>query len=313
MRIVDNHGHEYRVPGEDETSGMVGGRQEQEMMYERRLARQVREMLCYFNPVKVMVKLRINFDRKTEETTDVDPEKVVEVESRKETSSSTTTGGLGGGVETAPGVAAVAGTGASPSKTDTKESKFVKMEIYKKVTRLVQAPGDVEEMSVAVLVPRDQVVEQIKSRGGEESKTPAETDIAAELDKIKKSIVNMLLVTDETKITVQAVMFPKRKAPPEPSGAGFVAEFWPMHGRTTVLGVLSLFALFLLWRMVKKPVEVVAGPAQMYADEEILSGIEGPSANAVRTERMEQKVAGMVRENPGDAANLITRWVQSEG
>ncbi|HUW58494.1 MAG TPA: flagellar M-ring protein FliF C-terminal domain-containing protein [Planctomycetota bacterium] len=313
VSIVDNHGHEYRVPDDDEATGLISGRHEQEMTYERRLAGQVGEMLCYYNPVKVMVRLKINFDRKTEETVDVDPEKVVEVESRKESSSNTSTAGTAGGVETAPGVAAVAGTGGGPSKNETTESKFTKLEIYKKVTHLVQAPGDVEEMSVAVFVPREQVIEQIKSRAGEGAAAPTESDVTLELDRVKKSIVNMLLVTDESKITVQAVTFPKPSVPAAPVAAGFAAEFWPKHGRTTVLAVLSFFALFLLWRMVRKPVEVVAGAGQVYTDEEILSGIEGPSAGALRTERMEQKVESMVRESPGDAANLITRWVQSEG
>lgn len=307
VSIIDNHGHEYGVQGEDGATGGVSDRYMQTMMYERRLAREVREMLGFFNPVKVMVRLKIDFDRLTEEAVEVDPEKVVEVESRRETSELTSSAPTGpAGRTTPPGVTA-------PERSETKEIRFSRKEIYKKVTKLVKSPGDVEDISVSVFVPREQVIAQIKARGIEVDEKAADPQIAAELTGIKKSVANMLLVKELDKITVEAVTFPKPRVPEEPTGTGFLADFWPKHGRTAVLAVLSLFALLLLWRMVKKPVEVVARTGQALADEEILTGLAGPSAGALRTERVEREVEDMVRDNPRDAANLITRWVQTEG
>ena len=68
---------------------MVSDRQQEQMTYERRLAREVREMLSYYDPIKVLVRLKIDFDRKIEDVTDVDPERAVEVETRRETSETT--------------------------------------------------------------------------------------------------------------------------------------------------------------------------------------------------------------------------------
>jgi flagellar biosynthesis/type III secretory pathway M-ring protein FliF/YscJ len=311
VRIVDNHGHEYRVPGDDESAGVVSDRQEQQMMYERRLAREVRDMLCYYNPVKVMVRLKIDFDRKTEEVVDVDPEKVVEVETRRDTSETTTSGAAAGaGTRLLPGAEP---PGPAASTVDTKDSRFARREIYKKVTRLVKAPGDVLDVSVSVFVPREQVIEQIKGRGIELDEKAADERITEEADRIKTSIVNMLLVNDVSKITVQAVTFPKPKLAEGPVEAGWPWVFWEKHGRTTVLAVLSLVALVLLWRLVRKPVEVAAGPGRPFTDEDILTGIEGAEAAGTRTERIECKVQEIVRESPADAAGLVSRWVQSEG
>jgi flagellar biosynthesis/type III secretory pathway M-ring protein FliF/YscJ len=162
-----------------------------------------------------------------------------------------------------------------------------------------------------VFVPREQVLEQIKGRGVAVDDKNSESAVATELDGIRKSLMTMLLVEKESHITVQAVTFPKAKAVEEPVALSPVAQIWPKHGKTIVLGTLSLVAFFLLWRMVKKPVEVVIGPGPNYEDEQLLAGTEIPGA--VRAGKMEQKVTEMVRKNPGEAASLVSRWVQSEG
>ena len=297
VRIVDNHGHEYRAAGDEGTSGMVTDRQQEQMTYERRLAREVREMLSHYDPVKVMVRLKIDFDRKTEEVTDVDPAKSVEVETRRETSETTPPGVTFRGL---PGVTAAA---------DTKDSRYSKREIYKKVTHLVKSPGDVLDVSVSVFLPREQVIAQLKGRGVEVDESTAEGRIAEEADRVKKSIGNMLLVEDESKITVEAVTFPKPKAAEGQAEPGMLGAFWEKNGHATVLAALSLIALFLLWRLVKKPV----GAGRGARDEEILAGIEGAAEARARSGRIESEVKGMVKENPAEAAGVISRWVRSGG
>jgi len=296
VSIIDDHGHEYRVPGSEETPGLIGDRQEQQIMYEHRLAGKVRDMLSYLSPVNVMVRLKIDFDSKTEETVDVDPDKVVEVETRREYEDTS------------------AAEGAPEGTAVSKEKHFSKKEIYRKVTRLVKAPGDVQDMSVSVFVPRDRVMEQIRGRGVTVETDTVAGHVTAELERVKTSIANMLLVSDLSRITVQAVTFPTPEALPEPVEMGAVGRIWTTHGRTAVLAVLSLVALFLLWRMVKKPVEVVGAPRQVYEDEEFIRGIAGaPGGSDLRGETVGRRVEDVVRESPRDAANLITRWVQSEG
>ena len=300
VRIVDNHGHEYRVAGDEESAGMVSDRQQEQMTYERRLAREVREMLSYYDPIKVLVRLKIDFDRKTEDVTDVNPERAVEVETRRETS------------ETTPANAGLRLAGVEPA-VDTKDSRYAKREVYKKVTHLVKAPGDVLDVSVSVFVPREQVIEQAKGRGIAVDEKAADAPIAEEVDRVKKSIVNMLLVEDESKITVQAVTFPKPKLAEGPAEPGALGALWEKCGHATVLAGLCLIALVLLWRLVKKPVEVAGGRAGGAGDEEILVGIEGAEASRTRAERVESQVKDLVKHNPSDAAGLLSRWIQSEG
>ena len=65
--------------------------------------------------------------------------------------------------------------------------------------------------------------------------------------------------------------------------------------------------------MVKRPVEITAGPAAPYTAEQMLTGLEPVGGGPDASEMVDRKVNEMVRDNPTDAANLITRWVQSEG
>ncbi len=292
VNIIDNAGREYRIASEEEPGALVGDRQEQQMAVEQELARRVREMLGYYNPVKVMVRLKIDFDRKTEETVDVDPDKTVDVETRRETVESPA-------ADNAP-------TG------ETRDSRYTKREVYRKMTHLVKAPGDILDMSVSVLVPREQVVEQVRSRGVEIDEKAADAPVALELDSIRRSIVTMLLLEKEGNVTVQAVTFPKPVAAAEPPKAKDGEKFLSQYGRAGALGGLSLLALGLLWRMVRKPVLVrTVEPA--FTDEELLAGVGTPGAGALRGERMEKQVTEMVRKSPGEAAGLVSRWVQSEG
>lgn len=292
VNIIDNAGREYRVASEEGGGALVGDRQEQQTAVEQDLARQVREMLGYYNPVKVMVRLKIDFDRKTEETVDVDPDKTVDVETRRET------------VE-APGA------DNAPSG-ETRDSRYTRREVYRKVTHLVKAPGDILDMSVSVLVPREQVLSQVRSRGVVVDDKAADAPVALELDSIRKSIMTMLLLDKEGNVTVQAVTFPKPVVMAEPAKPAAAEALWSHYGRAGALGGISLLALFLLWRMVRKPV-VVRTVEPAFTDEELLAGVQTPGAAGLRGERMEKHVAEMVRKSPGDAAGMVSRWVQSEG
>jgi flagellar biosynthesis/type III secretory pathway M-ring protein FliF/YscJ len=308
VNIVDQTGRAYRVPSDDEVAGGVADRHEQQLMYEGRLAREVRDMLSYFSVAKVMVRLKVNFDVETVRETDYGPEGYAEtMVTSTETKNMTTTGA--GSDTTVPGTAAALGTGGG-SKSETEKSKTSQRKVNEKVTSLVKAPGGVEDVAVTVFVPRDEVVQQITSRGVAEDQAASQID--TELNDIRTSLASMLMVSDPQKVNVRAVTFPKPTPSETPVEAGFVGKFWTDHGRTTVLAGLSLVALFLLWRMVKKPVELVSGPSAGYAAEEVLTGFEGPSADARHSEKMERTVNDMVRQSPGDAANLVTRWVQSE-
>jgi flagellar biosynthesis/type III secretory pathway M-ring protein FliF/YscJ len=316
VNIIDNHGRQYRVPGSDEADGMVSERHEQQMMYERRLARSVEEMLSFFNPVKVMVKLKIDFDRTSLETVDVDPDKVVAVETRTTTSENTSSTGNSGTSGSTPGVAAAVGTGGATTSTETKEDKLVKSEAYKKITRTIQAPGEVKDIAVSVLVPRDQVIEQLKARGVKVDEKAADQAVTAELDRLKQVIMTGLNITEPAKVLVDAVTFTRPSLPEEKAAAGMAGymQYVTQYGGTAGLALLTLVALFFLWRMVKRPVEVSAPSRPMaLTDEELLVGLDGPDESVRRAEKVEEKVAEMVKQSPRDAASLITRWVQTEG
>jgi len=286
------------------------------MNCERKIARSIERMLSFYNPVRALVKVDMDFKRTESTVQEVDEEKVVPV---KTTSSvekeSTTTPASPLGVDT-PGVPVAATSAAGPNTKSSKEEKTNDYEIYKKVTTMADPPGDITNLSVSVLVPRDQVIEQIKAREEGMDDKAAAAKVDQELDSVRELVMSGLGITEQTKITVKAVTFPKPSIPQEVVVSG-LAAYWEGHGAATVLGVLSLMALFLLWRMVKKPVEVVApgtrGPGPAHEEEDLLAGMEGADIKAQRAQRLEREVEGMIRKSPREAANLITRWAQIEG
>jgi flagellar M-ring protein FliF len=138
--------------------------------------------------IKANVKLKLNFDKleSTEQT--VDPNSIAKVSESSETTSST--GAVrGGGV---PGVSSNVGQAGGTQTTDTtasgskskSEKSLVNYEVSKKVIHLTKPVGEIQSLSVAVLV--DDAV-NVQMKDGELIQEPRKRT-AEELDTIKKIV-----------------------------------------------------------------------------------------------------------------------------
>lgn len=100
--------------------------------------------------------------------------------------------------------------------------------------------------------------------------------------------------------------------------------------KTVALGVLAVVALGLMFSLVRsaaKPVELpsaqelVGVPPALEAGSDLvgeadesqtaMEGIELPE-DALKTKKMLEQVGEMVKKNPGEAAGLLNRWIQTE-
>ena len=312
VRIVDGQGRAYRVRGTDTVAGTVSDRHEEELAYEERVAKRVEEMLAYLGTVKVFVDATIDFNQKNTESREVAPEGVeVSATSKKVTVEPVETPGASGTTE--PKTAVI-------GERKTEQTRDVKSDYSTKVTTLAEPPGKVTDLSVTALVDREGVIEQLRSEGEGVSEKATPEDLVEKIEEIRLCIANGLGVTDEKKVVVKAVSFPKAPVLEEPARTevGVGAE-WKTYGTPAVLGVLVLAAMLALWRMVKKPVEMRLDARSGSAlglgtgDEELLANLSGLDEETVRRARLEEKVKEMVAAKPEDAAKLVTRWVETEG
>lgn len=317
VKIVDGAGHAYQVHEPESVTGQVAFRQEQKLRYAERLARNVEELLGFLGPrVKALVDVKIDFDQQTSEENRVDPNEVVAVETTSMTRESTPVG-PGAILPTTPGTAVSLSSGEGGVKESTEEKSVKSNHSVVKTVKVI-APGKVTDVSVTALVPRDGIIEQLKAEGVEVKDSSSPPEMTAKLDEIQMMVMNSLGISDRGRVVVKAVSFPKPEVPQPPPAPSKVTVLWSSYGTSAVLGVLTLVAVGMVWRMVGKPVEVNlsrggSGLGLPSTDEELLGSLGGPDATALRSARLEEKVQEMVSQNPQDAANLIKRWVHTEG
>ena len=309
VQIVDGQGRPYHVNGSNSAVGNVSERQEQVLAYEESMAKRIEERLSFLGPVRVFVSARFDFSQKSTRTRKVDPNTVdVQQTTRKVT------------VEPVEATAGgEPGAKATPGTRNTTVEKSVKSEAGSTETNIEEPPGAILDMSVTAMVPREGVIAQLKSDGVKIDDKASAEELAGKLEEIRLCIANGLGIPDGAKVVVKAVSFPKTASIEEPAAAETAAgQTWNTYGTTAVLGAFVIAAMWMLWRMVKRPVEMRldggSGSALGLAtgDEELLANLSGLDSEAVRRARLEKKVKEMVRENPKDAATLVTRWADTE-
>lgn len=179
IAVVDIHGTLLSRPkgGDDDMFTELSASQ---LAYQKKMESGMsRKIISLLEPhvgpgkVRANVKMKLNFDKveSTEET--VDPNTIAKVSEKTETTSATGTM-KGGGIPGVSSNVAQAGGGsaavaqATPSKSKS-EKTLVNYEVSKKVTRMTKPVGEIEQLSVAVLVD-DAVTVQVQD--GELIKQP---------------------------------------------------------------------------------------------------------------------------------------------
>jgi flagellar M-ring protein FliF len=193
ITVADIHGKLLSKPksGDDMFAEMSSTQMSFQKKMENNLSQEIISVLephVGAGKVRANVKLKLNFNKEESTELTVDPESIAKVSEKSETSSSSGGTRAGGVTGVSANVAQASGGGAatatpSPSKSK-KESSLVNYEVSKKTTRLVKPVGDIERLSVAVLIDDAMNVEL---RDGELIREPRKRT-ADELDTIKKIV-----------------------------------------------------------------------------------------------------------------------------
>jgi flagellar M-ring protein FliF len=286
--------------------------------FEKELERRVSGMLDRVlgpNRAAVRVSAELNFDQSEEDRETYEPvvnNQGIVRSSQRKTESFTGQGSLPGGVPgTDSNIPGYQSYSAAGNSNYTKNEETANYEINKRVAHVVEAPGQVKRMSVAVMVDslQPQQVDSIRSA----------VVAAAGLDLSRGDQVAVENISFDTTARkaeeARDIQFQKQ-------------QLWTMILKGGFVLLLVLFLLLFLRSILKPRVvrvqERLIREITRVAEEEPLPGEEAaipleqvgrPSEQALEEQRkaqIRQQVLKLAREKPKAIAMLIRRWLSEE-
>ncbi len=281
---------------------------------------------------KALVTVELDLDKVKELAQEIDPEKTLVVYQKVHKLDSTGATAPGGAVGVDPnnpvaaGGAASTSSGSAGTPSKTKDSESETKTICSFVTKeIMRAPGKVAKITASVVI-NDRIIFKKNEKTGEVTQvyeTPGE-DIKANWKNLVAKIIG--INTNDNTVIDQAVAIchwkPVREAPdapaaaPKPDVKDMVAAYWP-YARIGGVLMLTAVAFLFLYALGKRaatappPELVIQAPhagAGGAAEEE-----SGAEPDDIKLRQLQDKLRGMVSQDPRKVATLVKRWLTNEG
>jgi flagellar M-ring protein FliF len=282
VTVADTRGTVLAAPGPDPV-GLVGGRTfELTREYERALAADVQRLLANVPGgagASVVVRAQLNFDQTSVESETVDPASAVPVDA-----SSTN--------EVLNGAANQTGASGSPvnyQRTEERQSYAVSRE----TTTTVQAPGEVERLSVAVVM----------DNGANTGITPADP---AQVRAVVSAALGLDPARGDT-IEVTQLPFPKPEPATEPASPGLLDQLPRLAGGLVVLLVGA--ALFLMMLRSRGRRRAEPAPEVTWVPPEELPPSQEARGPQLAARPATTDVMELVQRQPEEIATLLRSWL----
>ncbi|NLE29444.1 MAG: hypothetical protein GX629_07240 [Phycisphaerae bacterium] len=240
-----------------------------------------------------------------------------------------------------PGVRPNTGISVPIAETPGQESSQTETETEyagnRDLTQIVKhnTPGTVKAIRATVNIPYTYFVEIFKQQTGKEEKpSPIELEpiIQAQEDNIRKKILPIINADDPASVEV-SYFFDLQTSPVETalaaSGPASLPEF-TQYLKPVGLVFLAFTSLLMVLMMLKKastnvavqnlefkepvneptpPLDADSGPiGEAVSSDGVLQGIE-VDEDTIRTRKMAEQVATLVKEDPSSAAALVRQWI----
>lgn len=251
----------------------------------------------------VRVNARLSFDSR--ETTSELFEPSGEAGSGIITSQETTRETYGSGARNAggvPGTASNTATGAAQPPANAtrdgyeREQENTKYQVSKKLERVAQAPGGVEQLSVAVLVDKEVGADKIAS-------IEQAVAAAAGIDPARGD-----------RAVVQTVAFPKAAAPAKPTLAASAGKYLEVGRNVAALVILAVFALFLRGALSRQSINIQTQTTHPVQD--IIHAQEPTPQPIVLEKRLPpemdiplESAQQIAREKPEEIVEVVRTWM----
>jgi flagellar M-ring protein FliF len=340
--ILDSFGRPLARPQDDEHDPMGTAQMERQQRLERDLSARVVALLePVVGPDRVRVNVAIKLDPKSLEQTEESWDPNTVVRSRQASADQSAAGA---------GIATVAGSrGNAPISPDSpappqqtiagpnssRSSETTNFEVSRKTTHVIQPPGDVARLSVAVILDDDQVAKQGKDGSAQLVRTPRTRE---ELQKIQALVAAAVGLETERgdHLTVENVSFdepPVEQGPTPTMLEKYSPQIWE-GSRIAVVGLLGLIALFVFVRPLMRRAGVsssakakelaAAAPAlsmpvpgqgpktvaelESEIDEE-LNAVTAQYAESRRLPVLTRRVSSVTINEPENVAKLLRQWI----
>ncbi len=270
---------------------------------------------------------------RTEETYDPDGQVVrSEHRTKEKMSGGSSSSGVPGVLSNVPGGTGGGSGGASSSRQ--KQDEVINYEISKTISRIVEPIGEIEKLSVSVLVDGnyEDVIGELPEDAEEDAEPPVTKKYVARTSdelQILEGIVKGIIGFDEVRgdtITIESVPFESSSLPDMDSalvGSGsivpsFIAPYIHTIIKSGVSGVIVIFViLFILRPVIRRlteesnalsAIDQIGASAAMAPDGEV--GDPGFEQKLDASHGDTERIKDAVRKNPRQAAMIIKEWIQ---
>ena len=342
--ILDSYGRPLARPQDDENDPMGTAQMERQQRLERELSARVVALLePVVGPDRVRVNVAIKLDPKSLEQTEESWDPNTVVRSRQATADQSNGGNALATVAGSRGNAPISPDSPAPPQqalagpNSSRSSETTNFEVSRKTTHVIQPPGDVARLSVAVILDDDQVAKQNKDGSSQLVRKPRTRE---ELQKIQALVAAAVgLETDRgDHLTVENVSFdePPVEVGPTPTILEkYSPQIWE-GSRIAVVALLGVIALFVFVRPLMRKAGVgptakakeLAGAAVAPAlamplpgqgpktvaeleseiDEE-LNAVTAQYAESRRLPVLTRRVSSVTINEPENVAKLLRQWI----
>lgn len=293
VTVADTAGQVLHAPGDGSTGGMTDRQQRLTRDFERNLGADLTQLLQRATdaPASVVVRAALNFDESEIQTETFDDDGVAIREQTSAERFEGTQGAAGGevGVDGGPLPGMVGGEGNYERDDATRE-----FGVGRTTTRTVQAPGAVQQLSVALVVDENAAVGN------------------AELEQLVAAAAGLDLDRGDQIAISRVATPPLDDVLPVEEGPDMVAMI--TQGVALLVLVLIVISLLLMSRRKgdkpakgKKGEQAKVVPAQVRQPEALTAAEDAPEV--VRVPDIKDEVAELVERQPEEIAALLRGWL----
>lgn len=347
--ILDSYGRPLAKPGDDDSDPLGAAQLERQQRIERDMAARVVALLePVVGPDRVRVNVAVRLDAKSVEDTEErwDPNTVVrsrQLQADQTTgASSTVVAGARGNLPTpppAPGTPPAPETQLAEGPSASRSAETTNYEVSRSTRHVIQPPGDVARLSVAVILDDDQVAK--KNEDGSTSlerkaRTPEEVQ---KIQAIVAAAVGLDTMRGD-KLTVENVSFDEPAVAEEAPPSLFV-RYQPQIWEGSRIGAVVLIAVLAFVMFVRPlirksgvqpraalppvapeiPPAAIAAPGQApktVADleSEIEAELTASTAQYAENRRLPvltRRISEVTVNEPENVAKLLRSWIQDDG
>jgi flagellar M-ring protein FliF len=346
--ILDSFGRPLLRPDGDNDDPLGAAQMERQQRIERDMATRVVAMLePVVGPERVRVNVAVKLDARTAEETEErwDPNTVVR--SRQLTADQATGGAMasvagtrgniappavGGPPVAAPQVATAPGSSRSAETTN--------YEVSRTTRHVIQPPGDVSRLSVAVILDDDQIPKKNDDGSTSITRKPRSREELQKIQSLVAAAVGLEPARGD-RLTVENVSFDEpaeEEGPPPSILEKYTPAIWEGSRIATVAGIAIVALLFIVRPMLRRvgvqpsralanlqmgdiPAAAVPTPGQplkTVADvegeiDEELNALTAKYAENRRLPVLTRRVSSVTINEPENVAKLLRAWIQDEG